>query len=320
LWSDHAVTHDIIPTSITLLPRPPDGWFDYGYAVLWNGELALLRTDRDIHSALARWYDATRQGVDQDAQPDLTGARLRLSVFDGEKESAGIEVPVGRWALVDRLADGRWLVVSDPLEPASNIDARLYKPDGTPAGAFAIGNYVTRVQCAADSTIWAGYFDASVLNGDTTISSAGIARFDADGRLLWRFDDQEGRRLPVEDCYTLTLEGATLWSCFNPGFPIVRIAQGVVRYWRHNIDDADALAVDGDHVLLVGAHGEHRSRLALLRLDGDDARQVGMWAFRRPDLNTAQLMQGRGATLHIIGDGKWRRISVASLLEGRVYH
>jgi hypothetical protein len=57
-----------------------------------------------------------------------------------------------------------------------------------------------------------------------------------------------------------------------------------------------------------------------LRLDGDDARQVGMWAFRRPDLNTAQLMQGRGATLHIIGDGKWRRISVASLLEGRVYH
>jgi hypothetical protein len=32
----------------TTLPAPPAGWFDYGYAVLWNGNLALLRTDRDI--------------------------------------------------------------------------------------------------------------------------------------------------------------------------------------------------------------------------------------------------------------------------------
>jgi hypothetical protein len=313
------MVNNIVPGAITSLPRPPAGWFDYGYAVLWNGELALLRTDFDIHAALARWYDATRQSGAEE-RPDLSGARLKLSVFDGAKESADIEVPVGRWAIADRLLDGWWLVVSDPLDPASNINARLYMADGAPAGAFAIGNYVTRVQCAADSTIWAGYFDASLLKGDTTISSAGIARFDADGRLMWRFDDQGGRRGYVEDCYALTLDSTTLWSCFKPGFSIVRIAQGVVRSWRNEIAGADALAIDGDHVLVVGAHGGHRSQLALLRLDNDKAREVGTWKFRRPDRNAARLLQGRGVTLHVVGSGKWRKITVASLLEGRVYN
>jgi hypothetical protein len=319
LWFDHEMVNEIIPGAITPLPRPPAGWFDYGYAVLQNGELALLRTDFDIHPALARWYDVMQQS-DAPEQPDLSGARLRLSVFDGAKESAEIEVPVGRWAMADRLADGQWLVVSDPLDPASNIDARLYMADGAPAGAFVIGNYVTHVQCATDSTIWAGYFDASLLKGDTTISSAGIARFGADGRLMWRFDDQGGGSRYVEDCYALTLDGATLWSCFKPGFSIVRIAQGILQYWRSEIDGADALAVDADHVLLVGARGEHRSRLALLRLDGDEAREVGMWKFRRPRRNAARLLQGRGGTLHIVGGGNWRRITVAALLEGRVYN
>jgi hypothetical protein len=127
-------------------------------------------------------------------------------------------------------------------------------------------------------------------------------------------------RSPVEDCYALTLDGTTLWSCFKPGFSIVRTEQGIVQHWRNEIAGADALAVDGDHVLIVGANGEHRSRLALLRLDGDEVREVGMWTFRRPARNAARLLQGCGATLHIVGSGKWRRITVASLLEGRVHH
>jgi hypothetical protein len=314
------MAHDIIPGAITPLPQPPNGWFDYGYAVLQNGELALLRTDFDIHPALARWYAAAEQSGTEQKQPDLSGRRLRLSVFDGGKESAAIEVPIGRWAMAGRLLDGRWLVLSDPLEPASNIDARLYMADGTPVGAFAIGNYVTHVQCAIDGTIWAGYFDASALKGNTTISSAGIARFDGNGRLMWRFDDQENGSLIVDDCYAMTLDGATLWTCFEPDFSIVRIAQGVVRHWWNEISDAGAIGVDGDHVLLAGGYDEHRSRLALLRLDGDDARQVGMWTFHRPDENAARLLQGRGATLHIVGGGNWRRIDVAALREGRVHN
>ena len=311
---------NIVPGAITSLPPPPAGWFDYGYAVLWNGELALLRTDFDIHAALARWHDEAKERGAEHPEPDLSGRRLRLSVFNGMKESAAIEVPVGRWAMVDRLPDGRWLVVSGRRGSPSGADARLYAANAAPLGGFDIGNYVTHAQCTKDGTIWAGYFDASVLAVDTTISSAGIARFDADGRLIWRYKDQENGNPFNDDCYAVTADGTTVWSYFSGDFSIVRIQHGAVRLWRNQIAHADAIAVDGDHVLLAGGHREHRSRLALLHLDGDTARQVGMWTFPQPDRNAARLLQGRGATLHVVGSGKWRRITVASLLEGRIYN
>jgi hypothetical protein len=291
------MTNDVAPDATTALPTPPDGWCDYGYAVLWNGELALVRTD-------------------------LTGAHLRLSTFDGVRESAAIEVPAGSWPRVDRLPDERWLVVSTPPEPPYDINARLYAADGAPVGAFAMGGYLTHVQCATDGTIWAGYFDEGVYcgpneDGTPAISASGVARFDRDGRVLWSFNDQpETSGLFIDDCYALALDGATLWCCPYSNFPIIRVDQGVVTHWRNDIAGAKALAVDGDHVLLAGGYKEESSRLALLRLDGGEARQVGEGWFKRPDRGAAALVQGRGATLHIVGEGRWVKVTVASLRAG----
>lgn len=314
MWSDHEMVHDIIPGAITPLPQPPAGWFDYGYAVLWNGDLALLRTNFDIHAALTRWQNEAAQGGISGAWPDFTEARLRLSTFDGAAESPAIEVPAGHWPKVNRLPDGRWLVVADLPKLSHDLNARLYAADGTAAGAFAMGNYIAHVQCAIDGTIWAGYIDQGVLAG--AISSAGIARFDADGQVIWRFNDDAGRDLYVFDCYSLTLDGSTLWSCCYTDFPIVRIAQGGVRHWRNKLSGANALAVDDDHVLLAGGYGEDSSRLALLHLIDGEARLAGRWRFTPPERETAGLMQGHGSTLHIVGGG-WRRIEVASLRDNR---
>jgi len=296
LWSDHAVTHDIIPGLVAPLPRPPDGWFDYGYAVLSNGELALLRTDEGI--------------IGQRPGPAKT--RLRLSTFDGAKESAPIEVPAGRWPRVDRLPDGRWLMVSPPIEPPHDLDARFYALDRAPSGAFAMGGYLTHVQCATDGTIWAGYFDEGVFGG-SDIAEAGIAQFDGEGQVIWRFNDQAGGDFSIDDCYALALDGATLWSCFYSNFPIVRVAQGRVTHWRNEIAGAKTLAVDGDHVLLAGGYKEESSRLALLHLADGEARLKGQWRFAPPALDRARLVQGRGGILHVVGSGVWRRIAVATL-------
>jgi hypothetical protein len=317
------MTNDVAPDATTALPAPPDGWFDYGYAVIWNGELALVRTDRGIHSELARWRDETQQRGIPGQRPDLAGARLRLSTFDGVSESAAIEVPAGSWPRVDRLPDGRWLVVSTPPGPPYDINARLYAADGTPVGAFAMGYYFTHVQCATDGTIWAGYFDEGVYcgpneDGTPAISASGVARFDRDGRVLWSFNDQEGTTgLSIDDCYALTLDDSTLWCCPYSDFPIIRVDQGVVTHWRNDIAGAKALAVDGDHVLLAGGYGTQSSRLALVRLEGDAARQIGEWIFHLPDRNAARLLQGRGSILHIVGGGRWSGIAVATLRASR---
>ena len=263
----------------TFLPAAPAGWFDYRYAILLDGNLALIRSDRDIHAEYADWWDRAQGGDLQARQPNLRDARLRLSKFDGAVETGAITVPAGHWPKVDCIADGRWLVVSIRADPDES-NARLFAVDGTPAGAFAIGDGVEHVRCAPDGTIWVGYFDEGVFagpdkNGGCPVSSSGVARFDSHGNLIWGFNGEQRADLFIADCYSLALDGNTAWCCPYPYFPIVRIQDGVVDRWRSDIAGARAIAVAGDYVLLAGGYNGNFDRIAVLRLGGDRAQQVG---------------------------------------------
>lgn len=266
---------------IVPLPEPPAGWFDYAYAVLMDGTLALIRA-------------AT-------AEPKpWNGGRARLSVFDGHVESQAIEVPLGVMPMVDRLADGRWLVAAGRAGKGER-NARLFTAEGRAAGAFVMGDAIAHIRCAADGTIWAGYFD-----------EGGIARFAADGRVLWEADAQ-GQGSLAMDCYALALDGNTLWSCLYPGFPIIRIEEGAARHWSSSSESGvAALAIDGDHVLLAGGYGDGAGRITLLRLEEKQARRLGHLRFQ-PPASTATLVQGQGAMLHIVGSGRWQRLDVATV-------
>ena len=107
------------------LPEPLTGWFDYGYAVLMDGSLALFRTDVDIRAGLKQWRAQATSGDRQALQPMLWGGNARLSTFDGTTESKAIEVPLGFAPKVDRLADGRWLLAATRAV-ADEANARLY--------------------------------------------------------------------------------------------------------------------------------------------------------------------------------------------------
>ncbi len=300
------------------LPAPPAGWFDYDYTVLWDGNLALIRTDHDIHSEYWRWQGRSQGGGDTHTnQPNFRDTRLRLSKFDGSVEIGAIEIPSGSWPKVDCLADGRWLIASRRAVPLEN-NACLFAADGTPAGAFAVGDGIEHVRCAADGTIWIGYSDEGVFSesskgGSRPVSTAGIARFGPDGSLLWRFNDEERRGLSIADCYALALDGNALWCCPYTDFPIVRVEGDVVDHWWNDVAGAQALAVDGDHVLLAGGYNDQSNRLVLLRLDHDRAQQTGEWHFQLPERKAARLLQGQGETLHIAGQGRWTKLSLTTI-------
>jgi hypothetical protein len=299
------------------LPVPPARWFDYGCALLWDGNLALVRADRDIHTQYGRWRDQVQGGDLHARQPNLRDARLRLSKFDGSVEVGAIEVSAGHWPKVDCLADGRWLVASSRAAPDEN-NARLFAADGTLAGAFAVGDGIAHIGCAADGTIWCGYFDEGVFagpnkDGSWPVSASGIARFGPDGSVLWRFNGEERADLSIADCYALALEGTTLWCCTYTDFPIIRVEDGIVDHWQNEVAGAGALAVDGDYVLLAGGYNDKSDRLALVRLVGDRAQQSGELRFQPPKRDAAHLLQGQGSTLHIVGQGRWTRVSVASI-------
>lgn len=301
----------------TSLPTPPAGWFDYGYALLWDGNLALVRADRDFHAEYGLWRYQVQGGDLHARQPNLREARLRLSKFDGAIEAGAIEVPAGHWPKVDYLADGRWLVASSRAGPDED-NARLFAADGTPAGAFAMSDGIEHICCAPDGTIWVGYFDEGVFSGadkdgNWPVSSSGIARFGPDGGVLWRFNGDERADLFIADCYSMALDGNTLWACPYTDFPIVRVKDGGVDSWANNVAGAKAIAVDGDYVLLAGGYNDNSDRLALLCLSGDRAEQIGEWRFQLRERNAAHLVQGRGATLHFVGPAGWTKLSLAAI-------
>jgi hypothetical protein len=299
------------------LPAPPVGWFDYGYALLWNGNLALIRMDRDVHTELARWHVQVQGENLLAPHPDLRDTRLRLSKFDGAIEIGAIEVPAGRWPKVDCFPDGRWLVASGRAAP-DEINARLFAADGTPVGAFAVGDGIEHIRCAPDGTVWVGYFDEGVFSGPAKdggwpVSSSGIARFGADGGVLWRFNGEERADLFIADCYAMTLEGNTLWCCPYTDFPIVRVKDGALDRWANDVAGAKAIAADGDYVLLAGGYTDNSGRIAILRLGSDRAQLAGEWHSQLLKRNGAHLLQGQGATLHIVGQAGWTKLSLAAI-------
>jgi hypothetical protein len=240
--------------------------------------------------------------------------RVRLSTFDGTMESKAIEVPVEFVPVFSRLADGRWLVAEAWDEGEKNT--RLYTPDGAPDGAFSMGEGILYIRCAPDATIWVGYFDEGVFAGPNDggtwpISSSGIAQFSPDGNVLWEFNSEACPNLSIADCYALTLDGDTPWSCPYADFPIVRVERGRIRYWENVVTGASALAIDGDHVLLAGGYGDNANRIALLRLGANQAEPLGELHVPLLSRGAAGLVQGNGMTLHIVAEGRWTRLDVS---------
>lgn len=302
------MTHARFRGTTIPLPEPPAGWFDYRYALLMDGTLAVSRTDRDIHAEFAAWRS---QALTDRAFPP---ARARLSTFDGISERPAFDVPLCLVDAVDRLADGRWVLVSARAAPGE-ANARLYAPDGTPSGSFAVGDGVSHLRCAPDGTIWVGYFDEGIFcglneDGSWPISSSGIARFAPDGTFLWRFNTEERTDLSIADCYALALDGNAIWSCSYTDFAVVRVDGGQVHHWPNTISGAKAMAIEADHVVLAGGYKNEAGRIALLHLEAARARHLGDIQLE-PLRGVPRLVQGQRATLHFVGEGCWRRLTVS---------
>lgn len=296
------------------LPAAPAGWFDYGYKALMDGTLALVRTRKDVHAEDLQWWEARDNGDADIRQPNLWNTPIRLSVFDGVAETGAIFVPVRADPIVDRTADGRWIVAS-ARAAQGEINGRIYAPDGTEQQAMQLGDGLSTLLCSPDRTFWVGYFDEGVFgrpnaDGRWPVSSGGIVRFDGVGTPLWSFNGDAHVEYAVDDCYAMTLAGDVLWTCFYSDFRIVRVEGGKVLSWPNAITGASAIATKDDVVLLAGGYGENAGRIAVVTADGNASRELGQLRFPPMRRGRAGLVQGRGGTLHVVNDGLWSRVSV----------
>ena len=296
------------------LPIAPAGWFDYTYAALADGRLAIVRTRRDVHADYRRHWEMRERGVATLRSPEVWPDELRLSIFDGERESDATTVPSGFFPKIDRTPDGRWLVASSRAA-AGERNGRIYAPDGTEEAALVLGDAIVHLYCAPDDTIWLGYFDEGVFGlssqeGSWPISNGGIVQLARSGAVLWSFNEGVDPSQMVADCYALTLAGCVPWACYYSDFPIVRIDGRRIRIWSNEVAGAKAIAVSDDLILLAGGYDEDAARIALVRLEGEHGHHIASLRFTPPPLREPGLVQGRDGRLHIVSNGAWTRLSV----------
>ena len=292
------------------LPPDPAGWYAVDYKPLQDGSLACFQATTDIRSIDRRNSELVSRGEYEKQTPYFSaGDRARLVRADGTGPAAvfPIEYPFPRF---DQLAGGGWIVVNARCREG-DLNAVRLTDRGEIEARFAVGDGVEQVQADARGDTWVSHFDEGL--GDA-LGSAGIARFDASGCETWRADTHYAA-IPIVDCrYALNVAEDATWACYYSEFPIVRIGKdGEARAWVNSVAGASAMAVDGNRVVLFGGYGEQMSRIALLELHETTAACVGELRLTGPEISRDQAV-GRGDTIHLIGDGTWRRFTVAEIV------
>jgi hypothetical protein len=217
--------------------------------------------------------------------------------------------------VLDRLADGRWLLAEARAEPRSD-NGRLLTEGGRETGRFIAGDGIQDVACAPDGSFWISYFDEGIFGGgedaegNWPISSAGLAHFTPAGQPDWRFNSNRHSDYSIADCYALSLTGNVAWLCPYMDFPIIRVENGSTKFWRNEVAGARAIAVEGNHVLLAGGYGHESDRITLLRLEENRAVNLGEARLPIADPMVLRREKGMNGVMHVIHAGQWTRIRV----------
>ncbi|MFG2039114.1 hypothetical protein [Dactylosporangium sp. NPDC048998] len=207
------------------------------------------------------------------------------------------------------LPDGRTLVVATRGGRAIVFDA-----DGTPVLQGDVGDGIEHALTTLTGQVWVGYFDEGVFGGGP-FGPHSIVRFTADLEPDWRYPGEAGFG-PIDDCYSLNVEGETAWACYHSSFPIVRMSDGMVSGWRNKIRGATALVAHADTCALFGGYRAERGRAVIGRLSESQNEPISEGLLVLPDdrpLPGGVRVIGRGPDLHVLAETEWYRVGLDDL-------
>jgi hypothetical protein len=304
------------------IARPAEGWAEHCYAILTDGSLAVVRATHDVrHELEKRW-----QLIDADWTGNLpplfpVGTMAQLAVLDGKTEQSLFQFELtSAFPHLDRLTDHRWLIVDSRCMPPEE-NARIFDQRGALVRSICLGDGIEHLQSDREGDIWGGYFDEGVFGNQgwappNSVPTAriGLNRYDEFGRMTWAYVDDDQL---LADCYAMNVTPDDVWTCFYTDFPILRINKaGHLRLWRNNKCGAHLMAVDSNHVVLLGGYGEEARHGSLLHLEGDFAEPIGEFRFHLDDRDPRRLSYSgaRGNGLHFVHDSRWYTLSVGEIV------
>lgn len=318
-------------TTLRYLPIP-SGWQALRYAILSDGNLAVVATDVDLAKEWSRIFDGLGSDgpIDPPSRIDqlTVSGRARLLTWDAGSWQDGPVFPLETpHPLIDRFADNRWLVVG--ARAVGKPNARVLTPEGALLARFMLGDGIEHIAIDDADRIWVGWFDEGRFGEGWNVpgmewppSSNGVACFAPDGSLV------DLPLLPKEagfiaDCYALAPAGPGVWASPYTDFPLVRFVPGMpTRWWRSELDGPKAIAADGTYALVAGGYRNDAARLALVQLEGpgngEEATLLATWSMPlrsappaqnnwAPTWESPALLAGRGDTLHLLDDGMWHQ-------------
>jgi hypothetical protein len=269
-----------------------------------SGEAITLWADPDAQQSLLK-----PSGLDGSCanRPVLARVVIQSSSTTTVTALADLDLP---FCHVQPLPGGQILVVA-----ARGGAAAIFDVDGAPLRRGRVSDGIEHVLTSAAGNVWIGYFDEGVYGNDPA-GHHGIVRYTADLEPDWMYPYDTGFG-PVDDCYTLNVEGETAWSCYYSGFPIVRMSERTVTGWRNTISGARALIATSDTCALIGGYAERRNRVVPGRLGEGRYEPASDAPLVLPDgrcLPERTRMVGRGPELHVFTEATWYRLSLDDLV------
>jgi len=213
-----------------------------------------------------------------------------------------------RFPTIQSLPGDRVLICGTRVA-ANSMNAWIFSSDGEAQTAAHVGDGIAHVLTTPAGSIWVGYFDEGVYGGSEP-ARHGIVCFDDSLTPVWKypFSSPHG---PVDDCYTLNVNGESAVSCFYSDFPIVRVSGSQMSGWTGAPTGSYGLLQSGDSVLLFGGYSENRDRVVRLALKKDGTtEETGSGIVRGVPGDVPVSRFCRGPEAHLFVGAGWYRASM----------
>lgn len=212
-------------------------------------------------------------------------------------------------------------------EEGPDRNAVLYDAGGQPVSDHVLGDGIATLLADSSGHVWAGYFDEGIYgnygwgrhdDADEPVGAAGIVQFTAGLEPAWHYPPCKENQPweGVNDCYALNVDDECTWTCYDPGYAVIRIKDGTVTGWHSDGSAVGALAVAGTRAALFAGHSPGLNRLAVTELTGGHARTAAEYRVVLPDgqpLPPGTEVTGRGSRLHILTSTDWYQLDAADI-------
>lgn len=249
-----------------------------------------------------------------------TPTEIDYSVLDVElRDEVGIvdrlrlrDVP-SRRTQVETLPGGGFLMVASRTTFGGSHNVWIVDVDGTPRHSFSAGDAISQVSVTRSGRIWTGYFDEGVFGDESGLGRSGLVCWSQDGECLYEFEAPAGCD-PISDCYSMSVSGEDVWTCYDGDFPVVRVngdfqAEG----WPLGARSARAVAASGGRAAVASRDFEDGA-VAVSVVDTTSADGAPkLFRLAMPDgsdLPERTHMFGRGRYINVVAAEQWLRLDV----------